>query len=142
MSPAQMLRDLGPRKVAMVATTVTAVLTAIIATMHFGEIAEPYWVATRGQVRYELQKINDKADAQTHALISQLTDTQLDIKKNERARINDKIREQQLLLQQNPTMPDPVKAAMNGQIMVWQDDIRNLDFSIEQLMRARSGQRP
>lgn len=142
MSPAQIMKDLGPKRITVIATGITAVLTAIITTMHFGKIAEPYWVVMRYELRTELDRASEKISSQFEKLTVQQIETQIAQARNERARILDRIGDRELLLQSNPTLPEAARAAINEQIRNWRDDIRDLDFTLDQLQRSKSGRRP
>lgn len=126
------------KRLTVLATACTATIAAVTAAAHVFEIAEPYWIATRGQVRHELLHTTEQL---TGLRAEQIT-TQLAIARNERARVLDKIADRELLLQQTPDIPAPAKSAIDEQIRSWRDDVTELNYSIDQLTRQRSGRRP
>jgi pyocin large subunit-like protein len=126
------------KRIAVLATSFTATLGAVVAMANALNVAEPYWIATRGFVKDQIQRTGDQM-ASVHG---RQIDTQIRIDRNERARVLDKIADRELLLQQNPDMPAQARAAIDEQIRNWRDDIRELDYSLDQLHRSRAGRRP
>jgi hypothetical protein len=100
-----------------------AILVSAITFINQAEIAEPHWVATRAFVRETIQKAEGP-------LARQQVDTQLYIAKNERSRIENEINNKQLLITQNPTMPQAVKDAIEGQVKQLREDLQNATQTI------------
>jgi len=113
------------RRIGVIAAMLTIIAT-VITLMNQADIAEPHWVATR-------QFVRDQVVQASTPLLKKQVETQLFLAKSERSRIENEIANKMVLLSQNPTMPQPVKDAINEQVRSLNSDLETTKATISDL---------
>ncbi|HEY6021660.1 MAG TPA: hypothetical protein VIY48_17860 [Candidatus Paceibacterota bacterium] len=119
-------------KLGMIATII-AVVAGSLTIANQAQIAEPHWLATRSFVRDYLTTAQQGLTAQQNRVESRQITTQMYIAKSDRNRIENEIANKQVLLTQNPNMPDPVKYAIQEQIRSLNVDLESAKSTYEDL---------
>jgi hypothetical protein len=112
-----------------------AVLTGAMGFVNQAEVAEPHWVATRSFVR-------DGITQATFKLEQRQIVTQIYLANSERSRIENELANKQVLLDQNPTMPQGIRDTINEQIRTLKRTLEFTTGQIDDLRREQSGRRP
>lgn len=139
MSPVKIARDwwLGTplQRFTMICGAVSASAAAIVAIMHFGQVAEPYWVATRSFTR-ELVQSSEKTNTQ------QFIALQIATKESSRDNTQAQIDRLEYELKKNPDSADSIRQILTEQIRRYSDQLRILNLELDDLRRRQSGRRP
>jgi hypothetical protein len=122
------------QKLGTVATGI-AIIGGSFGVANQAELAEPHWVATRSYVRELLAQANGKLE-------SRQIQTQIYLANSERSRIENELANKKVLLEQNQTMPQGVRDAINEQIRQLLRDLENTKQSLDDLRRDQNGRRP
>lgn len=139
MSPAQIAKEwwLGTplQRFTMVCGAISASAAAIIALMHFGEVAEPYWFATRDFTR-QIIKVAEKTNTQ------QFLALQIATKESSRDNTQAQIDRLEYELKKNPDSSDSIKQIITEQIRRYTEQLRLINFELDDLRRRQSGRAP
>jgi hypothetical protein len=139
MSPVQIAKDwwLGTplQRFTVICSAISASAAAIIALMHFGEVAEPYWFATRDFTR-QIIHASEKSNSE------QFTALQIATKESARDNTQAQIDRLDYELRKNPDTSDSVKQIISEQIRRYTEQLRILNLELDDLRRRRSGRRP
>lgn len=139
MSPVQVAKEwwLGTplQRFTMVCGAISASAAAIIAMMHFGEVAEPYWFTTRGYTR-DMIKVAEKTNTQ------QFIALQIATKESSRDNTQAQIDRLEYELKKNPDSPDSIKQIITEQIRRYTDQLRFLNLELDDLRRRQAGRAP
>jgi hypothetical protein len=136
------MMDGAPLKVKRVVWAIGVVgafFTALIAVANAGRVFEPYWIATRGHVHERVAAATSEIAGQVAAVNDRLDQQTLDGKRFERARVQDKIADRDLLLRQEPNMNANARVAIEEQLRVYRETVEALTRDILRLENARSG---
>jgi hypothetical protein len=135
MSPAQIAREWWGEPWRRSFILIAAAIAAITAFMHFAEVAEPYWIATRQFSR------NLVSSAQVSFDQRQLK-TEIAIKQLARDNMQAQIDRLQYELQKNPNAPDSLTRLIVEQIRRYTEQLRIINFELDDLRRRAAGRRP
>lgn len=113
----------------------TAAMVAVLTMMHFGEVMEPKWIATRGFVR-DLAKTEGRTN--TIQFLTLQTATKESSRDNTQAQI-DRLEYE---LKKNPDASDSIKQILSEQIRRYTDQLRILNFELDDLRRRQNGRSP
>lgn len=119
----------------MICGAVSASAAAIIAIMHFGQVAEPYWVATRSFTR-ELVQTAEKTNTQ------QFLALQIATKESSRDNTQAQIDRLEYELKKNPDSADSIRQILTEQIRRYSDQLSILNLKLDDLRRRQVGRRP
>lgn len=115
------------RRISLLVSIATG-LAAILTVMNQAQIAEPHWLATRSFVR-------DYISSTQKNLETRQIKTQLYLATTERSRLENEIANKQLLITQNPTMPETVKQIILEQIRTLNISLENNKLTTDDLRR-------
>lgn len=116
----------------MIATAV-AILAGSLTIANQADIAEPHWIATRSFVRESIITAQQALAVQQSNVEKRQITTQIYLAKSERSRIENEISNKQVLLSQNPNMPDGIKSAIQEQIRSLNADLESTKAAAEDL---------
>jgi hypothetical protein len=123
-----------PQKIGLTAAGIT-IIASSIGVLNQLAIAEPYWPATRSFVEEKIIKATSKLETRQIA-------TQIYLANSEYARIQNELANKQVLLEQNPTMPQGVRDSIQEQIRALQRTLEATRNQLDDLRREQSGRRP
>jgi hypothetical protein len=103
--------------------------------MHFAEVAEPYWIATR-------QFTRDLVSSTQIAFDRRQLKTEIAIKELARANTQAQIDRLQYELQKNPGAPDSLTRLIVEQIRRYTEQLRIINLELDDLRRRATGRRP
>ena len=122
------------QRIVIIGTAVT-IIGGSIGIMNQLAIAEPLWFATRSFVRGEIAFATMKVEARQIA-------TQVYLANSEYSRIQNELANKQVLLDQNPTMPQAIKDSIQEQIRLLQRNLESTKNQLDDLRREQAGRRP
>lgn len=144
MSPAKVVSDWWfgtmAQRITLVGGAMTAALTAILTVMHFMEVQEPRWIATRGFVRDLVQQTQMQAQTRSDNLSNRVIGTEIAIKLAERGRVQGQIDRNALELEKSPQAPDGLKRLITEQIRQYQEQIKMIELELDELRRQHHRQ--
>ena len=135
MSPAQVVREWWGEPWRRRLVLLTAAIVAISTFMHFANVAEPYWIATR-------QFTRDLVTSSQVAFDRRQLKTELAIKELARDNMQAQIDRLQYELQKNPEAPDSLTRLIVEQIRRYTEQLRIINLELDDLRRRASGARP
>ncbi len=127
------------RKSAVVAGFVGTVASAVVAGANAARIGEPYWIATRGLVREEIQASNDKTTQAIDSVAAKQLKMQLFIARDQRQRLENEIASKNILIQQNPNTSREVQSAIEEQLRTLSRDLESVKREIDALSSEQNG---
>ena len=134
MSPVQIAKSWWSgnafQRATAMAVSVSAILGAILTTMHFGEFAEPYWIATRSFTREVVAQAKRSTDNQLLAL--QIATKQLAIDATQA-----QIDRLDFELKKNADAADSLKQILNEQIARYKEQRRIFMLELDELRRQQ-----
>jgi len=113
-----------------VLATAVAMVGGALGIANQADIAEPHWIATRSFVRDMVAQANSKIE-------SRQLQTQIYLARSERSRLENELANKQVLLTQNPTMPQEVRRAIEDQIRTLNRDLEAAKSALEDLRREQ-----
>lgn len=131
--------DISPRKTTAVLGLVAGAVASLMVILNATSSAEPYWLAHREFVREQISKTSLKITADVSKVESRQISTQLQMAKTSRRDIQSKIEDKQLLLQQNPVLPQGVRDTINDQLRSLKEEYEDISSTITNLQREQQG---
>ena len=143
MSPMQVARNWWGDGIKRTAVLVTAILTAIITTMHFAGVAEPYWIVHRQFARDLISATENSAKVRDDEQSRRLLSIEIAMKEGERRASQRSIDRANAELLRLPTgSPDSIRDFFAEQVRRYTDQVRIIDLQLDELRRQQSGRRP
>ena len=142
MSPAQIVKEWWAgtyaRKVTVIAVAISSAITAILAVMHLGQVAEPYWFATRDFTRELVRLAEERARQRDTSTSVRIISVEIAVKEGERRNIQAQIDRINVELTKVPAIPDNLRDILTEQFRRYSDQIRSLNFEIDNLRRQQT----
>lgn len=116
-------------------TAISVTVGMILGLLNLGNVAEPYWIATR-QFTRELVRAAEVSTS------SRLMALEIASKESQRDAAQSKLDSLDLELRKNSDASDGVKALLNNQVRRYTEQLRILNLELDDLYRQRSGRKP
>ena len=130
------------KRLTIYATTITAVLAAVIAVANALSAGEPYWVASREFVRSQVANAADLIDRNQQQLRSRQVRTEVQILQGRIEQTKAKISDRELLLQKPEEAPPEYKRLVIQQVDDFKDQIKSLEYQLDGLRRELTPHSP
>jgi len=130
------------KRITIYATTITAVLAAIIAVANALSTGEPHWVATRQFVRSQVALATDQIDRTQQQLRTRQVQTEVQIVQGRIEQTRAKISDRELLVEKPEGAPPEYKRLITQQVDEFRDQIKILEGQLDDLRRELVGRRP
>jgi hypothetical protein len=145
MSPAQIVKEWWAgtyaRKVTVIAVAISSTIAALLAVMHLGQVAEPYWFATRDFTRELVKMAEDRARQRDTTTGIRIISVEIAVKEGERRNIQAQIDRINVELTKIPAIPDNLRDILSEQFRRYSDQIRSLNYEIDDLRRQQAERR-
>jgi len=123
------------KRLTIYATAVTAAIAAIIAVANAMSTGEPYWIATRDFVRFQIATTSDKIETTQQQLRRRQIQTEIQIVTGRIENIKSKIADRQLLIEKPEGAPPEYRRLIAQQIDEFRDQQKQLEEELAGLRR-------
>lgn len=130
------------RRLTIYATTVTAVLAAIIAVANALSAGEPHWVATREFVRTQVSTATEQVERSQQQLKRRQVQTEVQILTGRIEQTRAKIADRELLIQKPEGAPPEYKRLITQQVEEFKDQLKLLEAQLDDLRRELASRTP
>ena len=130
------------KRLTLYATTITAVLAAVIAVANALSAGEPYWLASRDFVRTQVAVAAGQIDHTQQQLKTRQVRTEVQILQGRIEQTRAKISDRELLIEKPEGAPPEYKRLVTQQVEEFKDQIKLLESQLDDLRRELAGRRP
>ena len=127
------------QRITVTAVSVSSVIAAIFAVLHFWQLAEPYWFATRMFTRELVTEASDASKERDSSSAVRIISVEIAVKESERGSVQSQIDRINVELAKVPQESISLRGVLNDQLRQYSDHIKNIEREIEDLQRQRFG---
>lgn len=130
------------KRLTLYATTITAVLAAIIAVANALSAGEPYWLASRDFVRAQVSTATSQIERSQQQMKTRQVQTEVQIIQGRIEQTRAKISDRELLIEKPEGAPPEYKRLITQQVDDFKDQVKLLESQLDDLRRELVGRRP
>jgi len=130
------------KRITIYATTITAVLAAMVAVVNALNAGEPHWVATRHFVRAQVELTTSQIERTQQLLRTRQVQTEVQIVQGRIEQTRAKISDRELLIEKPEGAPPEYRRLIIQQVEEFKDQIKLLENQLDDLRRELVARRP
>ena len=130
------------KRLTLYATTITAVLAAVLAVANALSAGEPYWLASRDFVRVQVSTATSQIERSQQQMKTRQVQTEVQIIQGRIEQTRAKISDRELLIEKPEGAPPEYKRLITQQVDDFKDQVKLLESQLDDLRRELVGRRP